>query len=159
DVAAIGSRSHRIVFFLQRAAREFVARTFEDVEGTAQPVAIAAADVDGDGRTDLVCANTSTRSISLLLQRPDGSFALSADSPIAVPDGPPTAVSVVDVDGDGDQDIVVAANQAVIVFFQLSRGRFVPDDSCLGRLPYALRIDAPGVGGTNNIGTADVDGD
>jgi hypothetical protein len=70
---------------------------------------VAAADLDGDGRIDLVTANGFTNSVSVLHNTGNGTFAVSAPIVIDAPNawtGPP-AVAIADVNGDGRPDIFV----------------------------------------------------
>jgi hypothetical protein len=69
------------------------------------PSSVAAADVDGDGNLDLVCANEFSGTLAVLYQDAPQSFTAAA--PLAV-DGNPVAVAVADLDGDGDLDLVCA---------------------------------------------------
>ena len=65
--------------------------------------ALTSLDLDGDGDVDLVVANWSEVSLSLLINQGDGTFE-RRDMPVSA--GPRSLV-VADVDGDGDEDILV----------------------------------------------------
>jgi hypothetical protein len=69
------------------------------------PNAVAVADVNGDGRPDLVVTNDGTNSVSVLLGNGDGTFQSAVNYGV----GPhPNSVAVADVNGDGHPDLVVA---------------------------------------------------
>ena len=76
--------------------------------GAVGPWSVAIVDLDGDGDLDLAAANTENfagDSVSVLLNNGDGTFALGADYAVG---SAPLFVTVGDVDGDGDQDLVTA---------------------------------------------------
>ncbi len=66
------------------------------------PVSVAVADVNGDGRLDLITANNN---VSVLLGKGDGTF--QAEQRFAV-GSVPFSVAVADVNGDGRLDLVTA---------------------------------------------------
>jgi hypothetical protein len=77
------------------------------------PVSVAVADVNGDGKPDLLIANewasdqdTSLGSVGVLIGNGDGTF----ESPVALDSGGSLAhsVAVEDVNGDGKPDVVVS---------------------------------------------------
>ncbi len=76
---------------------------------------VAIGDVDGDGRNDLVAVGATAGSLSVWIQRTDGTLAarrryqLSADS---------RSVAVADVDGDGLADVIVGMETRVAVLRQ-----------------------------------------
>jgi hypothetical protein len=74
----------------------------------AGPIAIAAGDLSGDGRTDFVTANPGDDTISVLVARPGGAFR----SRVSYPSGTgPVALALGDLDGDASLDVaVVVAN-------------------------------------------------
>lgn len=89
--------------------------------------ALAAGDVNGDGRTDRVSLVSDGRSVRLDFQRSDGTL----DGPVFVelqhsaPFGL-SAVVVADVNGDGRKDVLVGLRETgVEVFLQDAQGRLV----------------------------------
>jgi hypothetical protein len=66
---------------------------------------VAVADVNGDGRPDLVVANFSSNSVSVLLGNGNGTFQSAVN--FGVGSGA-ISVAVADVNGDGRPDLVVA---------------------------------------------------
>src|SRR5207302_9395807 len=80
-----------------------------DFVADARPQAIAASDINGDGRPDLILSNASGNSIAVMLNAtPAGPFAQAFPTQQALPVGAPTgAVAVRDLNGDGKPDIVL----------------------------------------------------
>jgi hypothetical protein len=78
------------------------------------PVAVVAADLDGDGRPDLVVANNGADTLSVLLNTATpGASVPSFGAQQTVPTGShPSWASVADVNGDGRPDLVVANHDA-----------------------------------------------
>jgi hypothetical protein len=69
------------------------------------PVAVAIADLDGDGRPDLAVANRDSNDVSVLLALAGASFAPAVSYPAHTG---PSAIAVADLNGDGSPDLVVA---------------------------------------------------
>lgn len=67
----------------------------------------APADFDNDGRIDLCVAAASSEEVSILLGAGDGTFASIVDIPIGG-GSQPHGIAPLDVDGDGDLDVVNA---------------------------------------------------
>jgi hypothetical protein len=89
---------------------------------------VIAADLNGDGRIDLVTANTTGKNLTVFFQQPDGTFHANPDATLgsAATTNGPVVVAAADLDGDGDVDLA-CANQAgnnVTVFFASASGTF-----------------------------------
>jgi hypothetical protein len=113
------------------------------------------ADLDGDGRCDIVAPNMVERGVTILFGDGRGHFRGSDRPPI--PAGPsPFAVAVGDINGDGKPDLVVANYSGHIVdpsgdalTFLLGDGR--------GKFRLGARIAAGKAPG--DVAVGDVDGD
>jgi hypothetical protein len=82
-----------------------LAESFQLAPGSS-PSALAAADLNGDGRVDLVAANFQSNSLSVFLQQKDGS--LSALPSFATSGLHPNGLTVADLKGDGQNEIIAA---------------------------------------------------
>ena len=119
------------------------------------PVSLAAADVNGDGKPDIIVVNgelgvPSPRSdtVSVLLQDPQnpGQFLPAVDYPTGKV---PNAVAIGDLNGDGRPDLAVADSTGISVLLQSSSapGTFLPLTT--------LALGAP----TSSVAIADLNGD
>ena len=90
--------------FVAAAAREYVFNRADFPTGQ-RPSGVAVADLNGDGRQDLIVTNTSDNTVSVLLGQSDGSFAPKTDFSTALC---PYSVVVGDFNHDGKPDIAVS---------------------------------------------------
>ena len=71
---------------------------------SAGPRAIAAVDLNGDGKLDLAVANAESNSVSVLLGDGDAGFAAPVDHATGLK---PTSIAAADLNGDGRPDLVI----------------------------------------------------
>ncbi|MEZ5125280.1 MAG: VCBS repeat-containing protein [Thermoleophilia bacterium] len=81
-----------------------------DLTTGAYPCAVAAGDLNGDESDDLVSANRGDKTVSVLLGDGNGDFAAKVDYEMGDVYLSPRSVVVVDLDGDGKQDVAASAN-------------------------------------------------
>ena len=97
----------------------------------AFPRSIALADLNGDGRTDLIAGNANDNTLSILLNNtPAGASAPSfADQQLVDTGSYPIAVAVADLNGDGKPDLIAANNSdntVSLLLNQTAPGAAVP---------------------------------
>jgi hypothetical protein len=129
-----------LAFPLQSAA---AATTFgfapkADVATGAGPEAVAAGDLNGDGKQDLVVADGEAGTVSVLLGKGDGTFEAKVDYPTGTA---PSAVALVDLNGDKKPDLVLAngGSNTVSVLLGKGDGSFEPGvEYATGAQPTAV---------------------
>jgi uncharacterized protein (TIGR03437 family) len=73
----------------------------------SKPSSLAVADINGDGLTDIITANSTNNNVTVLLGTTSGGFTPATSSPFAVGTGP-CFVTTGDFNGDGKPDAAVA---------------------------------------------------
>ncbi len=140
DLATANSEigSNSISVLLGTGSGSFgVATDFAAGEGLR---AVAVGDFNGDGKQDLVTADSGSNSISVLLGTGSGSFGASTD--FAVGNGP-RAVAVGDFNADGKQDLTVAnaVSDNVSVLLGKGDGTFqAQTTSSVGSWPLSVAV-------------------
>ena len=108
---------------------------------------VAATDVNGDGKVDLISANEGMDTVAVLTNTGSGSFVLSGSYLVG---SLPQSVVAADVNGDGKKDLICAnrGSGTVSVLMNNGSGSFTVTSS-------------PGVGATspNSVASGDVNGD
>jgi len=127
DVVSANILSDTLTVFLQDENGGFAAPcSLGDSSVTDGPYSVVLGDVNGDGRLDLVSANTFSDTLTVFLQVDDGDFA----EPSFLGDSSVTAgarlVALGDVDGDGRLDLVSAnfGSDTLTIFLQEDDGGF-----------------------------------
>ena len=130
-------------------------------DGTFQPLqtyatgagaaSVKLADLNGDGKPDLIAANYANNTVSVLLGNGDGTF--QAQQTFATGDRP-YSISVGDLNGDGHPDLVVAdvIDNAVSVLLGNGDGTFQPQQT------ISMARGVPG-SYTSAVAVADLNGD
>lgn len=95
--------------FLQSSSTRGTFQGPKDTGVATGPSAIAVGDLTGSGTTDLVIANATSASVTVLLQTAPGSGQYQAATSYPV-GGLPNDVQLADVNGDGKLDAIVADN-------------------------------------------------
>jgi hypothetical protein len=84
----------------------------------AGPYQARAADVNGDGRLDLLTADSTAKAVSVLLNNGDGTFQPARDTPVSVGTGlGPHDMAVADFDRDGRMDLAATSGSGGLSVF------------------------------------------
>lgn len=109
-----------------------------DLEGIPHLTAVTAADIDGDGRQDVLAASNLHREV----------FAISTGFPVIHVGASPLSIVVADVSGDGKPDLVVPNRDGANVSVELGNGngtfRDVPPATGPSRFFFLADLDHDG---------------
>src|SRR5439155_655311 len=120
DIVAANQSSNSVSVLLNATAPGATPPTFSprtDLTVASSPFSVALADLNGDGRPDIVAANQSSNNVSVLLNATAPGAATpssSATLDLAVGAGP-FSVALADLNGDGRPDIVTANQSSNVV--------------------------------------------
>ena len=115
--------------------------------------AVRMADLNGDGKLDLVTANAGSATVSVLLGNGDGTFQPKTDYATAAT-GEPKSVAIGDLNGDGKRDFVTANQASNNVSVLLGNG----DGSFQTHVEYAATVGdhEAAIGDLNRDGIPDI---
>jgi hypothetical protein len=128
---------------------------------TAHPWFVAVADVNGDGKPDLVATHAERSELTVLLGDGQGGFAEMAGSPFDLGHAA-WHVAVVDVNRDGKADVVAAAREGVRVMLGDGKGGFKPaagSPLATGKGAWHLAVGDVNGDGKPDVVTSNVEGD
>jgi len=128
-----------------------------DLPVAGVPFSVAMADLDGDGKPDIITAGQASNVVSVLKNiGTSGTITTNSfGAPINFAVGPsPAFMAVADLDGDGKPDVVTANsgdnNNGVSVLRNIST---------VGNIAFAPTVDFPGLPNSHEIAIGDLDGD
>jgi hypothetical protein len=128
DLATVDQFQSEISILLGNGDGTFQGHKEYATAASGKPVALATADVNGDGKLDIIVANQSTNNVSVLLGNGDGTFQAHTEYSV-IPTGKsggPLGLAIGDFNGDGKLDLAVANNSdnAVAIMFGNGDGSF-----------------------------------
>jgi uncharacterized repeat protein (TIGR03803 family) len=112
------------------------------------PLSVAMGDLNGDGKTDLVVANSDSNTVSVLLGNGNGTFQTQTSYATAAN---PSSVAIGDLNGDGKLDLVTANFTSGTVSVLLGNG----DGTFRAQTNYATGINSS----PDSVAIGDVNGD
>lgn len=147
DIAA--SSGTKVSVFLNNGSGSFGTKV--DYTGTGTLEGLDAADIDSDGDADLVALNVSgTMQAQTFLNNGNGTFGAAVNTTISATASSGGNISLTNVDGDGDKDLVIVDAAANVMSVMTNNG----SGTFSGKVDYT-------VGGTSpyNLKPTDFDGD
>jgi hypothetical protein len=124
DIAVANRSSNDISVLLGKGNGTFATEVkYSAGTGGPDPDSIVAADVNGDGKPDLIVADLGTKSISVFINTGTGTFNPAVIYKVG---NSPTAVAVADLNGNGSPDIAVtnSADNTVTILTNNGSGIF-----------------------------------
>lgn len=117
------------------------------------PEGVAVGDIDGDGKLDIVVANSASNSVSVLRNTSSGttiSFAAKVDVTTFTN---PQSLVLVDLDGDGKLDIATAS------YHGSGNNSILRNTSTVGSISFAPKVDIVSDGFSSSIASIDLNTD
>ena len=142
-----GQALHALALMLGDGRGGFAAAAGSPVQVGGTPTSVVAADVNHDGRPDLIApvadANGRITGIDVLIGDGTGGFAEAPGSPVPILAGQRVSVVAADLDGDGKPDLAVAntnRNEISVLRGDGTGGFASPVEVASARRPHALAI-------------------
>jgi len=121
DIVTANNGSSTVGLFLNKGAGAFQAVTTISTGANGQPSGVVVADVNADGKPDILTANQTTSTAGVLLGNGNGTFQVA----VAYSTGTgsqPSGLTVADVNADGKPDIITANSNGNLVGVLLGNG-------------------------------------
>jgi hypothetical protein len=125
DIVVTNSAVDNVGIFLGYGNGTFLEQTTYSTGVTSKPLYVIAADFNHDNRLDIVVANGYTNNVGVLLGYGNGNFSVIKTYSTGA-GSTPNAVTIIDVDIDGQLDIIVANYGAdnISILFGYGHGSF-----------------------------------
>ena len=156
DAIAINYNSNSVSVFRNTAvpgtisSASFAAR--QDFTTGIQPILVAVGDMDGDSRLDIVAANLSDNTVSVLRNTTSGGVLSFAGKVDFATGASPRSVAIGDINGDGRPDLVVAnAGSNTLSILR--------NTSSTGTINFAEKLDYTAGVNAYSVAIGDIDGD
>jgi len=156
DLAAIDTETHSVIAMLNRSTPGNYQFDVQRFEGGHVPQGLVLADVDGDGKLDVVTA-AGTDGI-VVMRNATANGTLAFDAPVLLAAGNATSVTTGDIDQDGHPDLIstdTAANALVVQLDRSTPGSIAYDQPytfATARGPMAVQaIDVDHAGGIDVV--------
>jgi hypothetical protein len=123
DIVVLNTNDSTVGMLLGSGTGTFQAATTYAVGSYSYPTGLALADVNSDGRTDVLVANNTTSSVGVLLSRSTGGLGPVAQ--LSTGSRNPQSLTAGDMNGDGKPDILIGTSAGeVVVLLNSGTGTF-----------------------------------
>ncbi|CAF5040037.1 unnamed protein product, partial [Rotaria sp. Silwood1] len=131
DIAVANTGTNDIGIFLAYENGTFASQTTYSTSKGSKPISVTCGDINNDNITDIVVANSGTRTIGILIGYRNGTF--SEQAIIATTTWIPRSVAVGDFNNDNQLDIFLAVSYfivaRIIIYRGYDKGTFVMHES------------------------------
>ena len=143
DLAVVNQATNNVAILFGNGDGTFTEPSISPITVGKLPIAIASGDLTGNAKADLAVVNQTDATVTILLNKGDGTFAAGPNSPLAT-GSTPTGIAIADFNQDGHADIAVTNRDANTfrVFLGVSAGLFTsafePPAGPTGTFPTAI---------------------
>ncbi len=155
DLAVSNIWSHDVSIFRNTSTIGNISFVRLDISLGAGAYKIAIVDIDGDGKPDLVTANTDSYNVSVsrnTFTTSGGAASFAAQVSFPTGSGQNFSVAIGDLDGDGKPDLVTTTRTVDVI-------SILHNTSSSGSISFATKIEFPTGSDPRSVAIGDLDGD